>query len=73
MADAKEKGPCKGAAKHRTAQKKYVKGNKDKHAAAVKRNYNKQRAAILAKKRKARKKKTDHKSGGKRTGRPRKC
>jgi hypothetical protein len=69
----KEKGKCKGAAKHRKAQAKYVGANKSKHAAAVKRNYQQKRAAILAKKRKARK--GDHRSGGgsKKTGRPRKC
>jgi hypothetical protein len=60
MAATKPKGHCKHAASH-----------KDKHRAMVKRHYNANATAILAKKKKARKGK-DHKSGGK-IGRPREC
>jgi hypothetical protein len=71
MAATKVKGHCKHAASHRKAQAKYVSGHKDKHRAMVKRHYNANATAILAKKKKARKGK-DHKSGGK-IGRPREC
>ena len=63
---------CKGAAAHRKAQAKYVSANKSKHAAAVKRNYQKNKSKILAQKKSARRASGGKKTGGK-PGRPRKC
>lgn len=71
-AKTSEKGACKGAAKHRKAQAKYVKGHKSKHAAAVKRSETKHKAKVLGRKRAARKANPKGKQGAK-MGRPRKC
>jgi len=63
---------CKGAAQHRKAQAKYVAKNKSKHAAAVKKNYQKNKGKILRQKKAARKAHGGAKTGGK-PGRPRVC
>jgi hypothetical protein len=67
---AAKKGGCAGAASHRKAQSKYVAKNKSKHAAAVKRSYQKSKGKILAQKKRARK--SGAAKGGS-PGRPRKC
>jgi hypothetical protein len=62
---------CKGAAAHRKAQAKYVSANKSKHAAAVKRNYAKNKGKILAAKKRGAAGGARRAGGTK--GRPRKC
>lgn len=72
---AAKTGKCAHAAKHRTAQKRYVAKDKAAQRRRVRAHYRKNATQIKADKRKARKAKDKAKGGGGRAkvGRPREC